>query len=164
MICKACSAEMPDDHLYCGGCGSKLSWDPLDEVMLRLNSLGTLVDKQMQLREQRFLDIDTTEKIVTRLMSWARLFALFIGIPLAAILVILVLYAGKGFKDLHDMAATARDSLRPLLEKVRSDAEPAKRRASDALRSSSEVSREVASTKQSVSELQRGIGDRQRAV
>lgn len=164
MICKACGAEMPDDHRYCGGCGSKLSPDPLDEVMLRLNSLGTLVDKQMQLRDQRFLDIDTTEKIVTRLMNWARLFAFFIGIPLAAILVSLALYAGKGFKELHDMAATARDSLRPLLEKVRSDAETAKRTASDALRSSSEVSREVASTKRSVSELQSGIGDRMRAM
>ena len=132
--------------------------------MLRLTDLGARFDKQLQMRDQRFLEVDTTEKVVTRLMNWAKLFAFFIGIPVATILVGLAIYAGKGFKDLHQVAATARDSIRPVLEKAGSDAEIAKRTAADALQSSTGVSRMVASTKESISELQNGIAERGRDV
>lgn len=130
--------------------------------MRRLSDLSARLDKQMQMRDQRFLEVDTTEKVVARLMNWATLFAFFIGIPVAIILVGLAIYAGKGFKDLHQVAATARDSIKPVLEKARSDAEIAKRIAADALQDSTAVRRMVASMKEGLSELRTEFADRSR--
>ena len=92
-----------------------------------------MIDKQTQVRtaDQRFVEIDTTERVVKRLMTWAKAFAFFVGIPLAIILLGIAFYAGKSFKDLHDIAGSARESIQPLLDKARSDSDAAKLTAAE---------------------------------
>jgi len=160
MICKNCNAESPDNQRFCGFCGAKTRPESLEEVQLRLASVEKLVDKQAQTRtiDQKFLDVDTTEKVVTRLMNWAKVFAFFVGIPFALFLLIATLYVGKSFTNLSELAENARESVKPILNEARSTAESAKRTASDALGISQEVKRSVESTKSKLSELQKDIG------
>jgi hypothetical protein len=160
MICKNCSAESPDNQRFCGSCGAKTRPESLEEVQLRLACVEKLVDKQAQATttDQKFLDVDTTEKVATRLMNWAKLFAFFVGIPFALFLLIATLYVGKSFTSLNELAGNARESVKPVLNEARSTAENAERTASDALGISQEVSRSVESTKSKLSELQKDIG------
>ena len=166
MLCTECGALIPDDHRYCGLCGAVA--EPPDPVSLgrRLERLEQLVQEQTQVRaaDQRYVDVETSEQIVTRLMKWAKLLAFFIGIPTAVIIIGVALYAGKGFKDLHDVAATARNTIAPVLEQARIDAEHAKSTALDASRTSAEVASAIRAAKASVSDLQRDLAAKSNEV
>jgi hypothetical protein len=69
-------------------------------------------------------------------LSASRCRSFFAGIPLAIVLVALGLWAGKSFKDLHDVASDAQSSVETTLSKAREDAKSAESHASNALSSS----------------------------
>jgi len=92
-------------------------------------------------------------------MNWAKLFAFFVGIPIATVLVGLVVYAGRVSKT-SMRCRICKELHQTSPRKARSDAETAKRIAAEALQNSTGVSRTVASTKEGMSDLQKSIADR----
>ena len=164
--CTSCHTEMPDDHRYCGRCGSKLSPETLNDVSLRVAALESTLEKGTRAGsvEQRFLEVETTEKIVARLVKWAKMFGFFAAAPILLALVGFTLYVGKGLKDLNDLAGSVRGSIAPVIEKARFDANEAKAIATDAVKSAAAMKSDVASAKGSLSELGKAIADRNQDV
>jgi len=154
MICAKCGADLPPNQAYYGVCGFRLLPETLDDVSLRLAA------PEQKRTDQQFLDVDTTEKVVNRFMSWAKMFAFVVGIPIAVILLGLALFVGKSFKDLGHLASNARTSIQPILDQARAGAENAKKTALEALRKSQEVDRTVETTKTSLSELEKQVSKR----
>lgn len=158
MICTNCGADIPTNQPFCGACGFKVLPETLDDLRLRISAL------EQKRTDQQFLDVDTTEKVLNRLMSWAKLFAFFVGIPIGVILIGLTIFVGKSFKDLGDVAADARKSIQPILEQARAGAENAKRTAIDASRKSQEVNRAIDLTRVELSALDKQISFRSKDV
>jgi len=108
-------------------------------------------------REQKVLELETSELIVNRLMSWAKLFAFFVGIPTVLFLVVIALLVGKSWKDLNDLAVVTRDSLQPILNEAHTRADDAKKVALAAQVEADKVRDSVETMRQGISDLQNQV-------
>jgi DALR domain len=61
------------------GCGSLLQQTALATAVL--HEVAKALDAR--LKDQKIVDVETTQAIVARLSEWAKLFGFFVGIPLA---------------------------------------------------------------------------------
>ena len=73
---------------------------PLEDRLARMETQLESLVSQAKSREQKVLEWETSELILNRLMSWAKLFAFWVAIPSGIILIGLVLLLGKSVKDL----------------------------------------------------------------
>jgi len=69
------------------------------------------------LKDQKALEIETTQAILSRLTDWAKLFGFFVGIPLALLAVVLGFLGIRTYTDFSSRVSKAREeALRPLDE------------------------------------------------
>lgn len=74
MECHQCHADNPDGMKYCGNCGAQLSAPTLRQ------EIDAAIKEQ--LKDQKVVEIELTEAIVSRLTGWAKMLAYLVGIPL----------------------------------------------------------------------------------
>jgi hypothetical protein len=97
--CGSCKAENPDGKKFCGDCGG-----PLGAAAAKPPFNPALRDQVQEIIEQHYKDqkvveIETTQAIASRLLDWAKLFGFFVGIPAAILLLILGLLGIKTYSD-----------------------------------------------------------------
>lgn len=93
MQCNNCGADNGDDNVYCGKCGNlfgELSKELHEAVTAAVEN--TLNSK---LRDQRVVEIETSEVVANKVLGWAKVAGLAIGIPIA----VLGFLGIKSYKD-----------------------------------------------------------------
>jgi len=102
--CQRCKSESPDGKRFCSECGA-----PLDLTLVATSQLvDASVRTQIQsilaerYKDQKLVELETTQAIAARFSEWAKLLGFFIGIPVAVLLLIL---AALGIKTYSDFVA-----------------------------------------------------------
>jgi hypothetical protein len=68
-----------------------------------------------RLKDQKFVEVEITQAIVSRLSDWAKLFGFFVGIPLALLAIILGFLGVRTYTDFSTKVSAAREeALKPL--------------------------------------------------
>jgi hypothetical protein len=125
--CPTCKTANPDANRYCGNCGSLLpSGSGLPETDIRQHIKSVLRE---ELKDQRVVEVEVTEAIVTRLSTWSRLLAYFVGIPFALLIFALGFLGYKSFSDFSKLVKDAESKIKPTLEQAKTDAEEIKRQS-----------------------------------
>jgi hypothetical protein len=117
--CARCKAESADGKKFCGECGN-----PLDATTPAFKELASppsplspasaaLRDQVHEIIEQHYKDqkvveIETTQAIATRLLEWAKLLAFFVGIPITVLLLILGVFGIKTYNDFSTQVDKAK--------------------------------------------------------
>src|SRR5438874_10019746 len=111
MVCPTCHSENPDGKSFCGDCGNPL----------QKSALGAAIQHEVErvlsskLKEQKSVELETSQAIVARLADWAKLFGFFVGIPLTLFFAILGFLGLKTYSDFSSRVSKAREeALRPL--------------------------------------------------
>jgi hypothetical protein len=73
-------------------------------------------------RDQKVVELETTQAIASRLSDWAKLFGFFVGIPIAALLLILGALGIKTYSDFSSQVAKTQKDVSKDLEDARTDA------------------------------------------
>lgn len=163
LICQNCQGTVPSESRFCGTCGQKVVPDVPEDIQHRIARLEIIVQdgiKQVS-AEQRYLDVDTTERIVSRLTKWAKWFGFCVFIPLALLIAAFGLYFGHDIKGVRDVAQTIDKSIKPAINKVNLEVSQANATADGALRSSKQVAQDIGNTKLNLNRLEASIKDSQ---
>ena len=124
--------------------------DELADRMLivesRLNAQGDQIRN-----DQRVVEIETAERIAARLQRWGRMLRVWVGLPIAFVMIGLAFFVGKSFVDLADLAATSRRAIEGVLQKAHSEADDAKRNADHALHESAQLEEGIKQLQSSLS-------------
>src|SRR5262245_33634536 len=121
MECLKCKAANPDTNRYCGNCAAQLR--PVGSHLdpdLRQYIQSTLRE---ELKDQKVVEIEVTEAIVTRLVAWTKLLGYFVGIPLAVVIFVLGFLGYKSYSDFSRLVNDAANKIKPTLEQAKADAE-----------------------------------------
>ena len=111
MECFNCKANNPEGKRYCGDCGNFLdpNISPIKSYLdVNLRSLveAILADK---LKDQRVVETEIAEAVVTKMSNWAKLLGFFVGIPLGLIVFLLGFLGIKSYVDLNKLVSAARE-------------------------------------------------------
>jgi Sec-independent protein translocase protein TatA len=122
--CPQCKADNAEGKNFCSDCGSLLT--PQLKPLVR-----SQVEEYIQehFKDQHIIEIETTERIATRLLKWARLYYAF---PAAALVIILALFGISDYSHFHQTIQRATEELKPKLEQALNEADTATRKAQDA--------------------------------
>ncbi len=133
MKCYRCDAENPDGKNFCSDCGASLL-SPEAETLGRIKhdlevELDQIVDERF--RDQHFVEVEITERIVKRLTDWAKTFGLVFAIPLSLLIISLGTLGIKTYNDFIGDIENARKKLNSKLEAITSTLENSKKTADD---------------------------------
>jgi hypothetical protein len=115
--CPSCSTANPESNHFCGSCGV-----PLDQpTWIAPQELARQIDTRIDLavskwKEQKLVDVETTQAITDRLQTWAKLFAFFAGIPL---LLLLSWLSVVGYNKYSDLIASVDKAQGEVQEKLK---------------------------------------------
>ena len=160
MPCELCLEALSNGQNFCSHCGDRTQSVTVESLQLQIVSLNGQIAKLIEAREgaeQRFLEIDTTEKIVTRVMTWAKVFGFFVGIPLLITLTVLGILAGKSYENFSDIVRGATSSVNVVLDRARADARSAEQQASSALATSKTVNQDIKGTQEHLTSLSASV-------
>jgi hypothetical protein len=145
MTCQNCSAEVPIDQTFCGNCGHRVTAETVGSINDRLARVETQLDADSRTRvtNQNYLEVDTAEKVMTRVKAWTTLILYFAGIPATIALLALAVVWGKGAYDLHSIAAKARESVQLVLNEAKVQASQALSTANAAQTTSKQVNTDI---------------------
>jgi uncharacterized protein YoxC len=163
MVCQNCAATVPEGQIFCGNCGNRLT-DTVSSVSQRLTKVELQIAGPQDKVLQHNLEIETVEKIMSRVQKWTTLILYFAGIPAAVAFLALAVMFGKGAFDLHKIAANAKESVNTLLGEARSEASEAEKTARDAVATSKEVDAGIQGTETQVSKLKSEVDGRSAEV
>ncbi|MCP4627604.1 MAG: hypothetical protein GY850_29425, partial [bacterium] len=123
--CVKCKAPNPDGKKYCGDCGAFL--DPNSGPILA--AIESNLEQQIQealkerFKEQKVVEIETTQAIVVRVLDWAKILAFCVGIPLTLLLLVLGVLGIKTYSDFSTMVENARQNTEQTLQQTQRKAE-----------------------------------------
>lgn len=123
--CSACKSSNPEGKKYCGDCGAFLedALGPIKDYLdinLRARILAVLKE---QYKEQKILESEIAEGIATKLSSWAKLLAFFVGIPLGILVITLGAIGIKNYLDFMSLVSNAKKDTEQRVEAARKDGE-----------------------------------------
>ena len=108
--CVRCKTANADDAKYCTECGNSLA--------PQIGALNELLDStlrsrvqeifQQHYKDQKVVEIETTQAIASRFLDWSKLFAYFVGIPIALLLFFFGLLGFKTYSDLSGKIEEAK--------------------------------------------------------
>src|SRR5258708_6826095 len=111
MLCPACGSESPSEKKFCGDCGAALRDLPLTAVVERETEriIGA------KLKDQKVVEVEIAQAIMSRLSEWAKLFGFFVGIPLALLALVLGFLGISTYRDFTSKVKAAKeDALKSL--------------------------------------------------
>ena len=130
MNCPHCNSISPEGKKYCADCGA-----PLDRQTKHLETfVKTQIEESIKekFRDQKLVDIETSQAIAERLHGWAKLFAFVVGVPIGLFLLWLSVAGFEKYSDFKKLVASIDDQVKPKIEQARSDAEQAQKTAKEA--------------------------------
>ena len=130
MNCPHCNSPSAEGKKYCADCGT-----PLDPQAKHLETfVKTQVEESIKERfkDQKLVDIETSQAIAERLHGWAKLFAFFVGVPLGLFIIWLSIAGIEKYSDFKKLAASVEEQVKPKIEQAKSDAEQAQKTAKEA--------------------------------
>jgi hypothetical protein len=155
MVCHNCSATIPEGQAFCGKCGHKVTTATLNERLVQVEE--RLSDSQQKVVHQNYLEVETAEKVMSRVKKWTTLILYFAGIPAFLALLALAVVFGKGTFDLHNIAANAKQSVSAVLDDAKTKAADAMTTANDALATSKQVDADIRGTQAAVTKLRTDV-------
>jgi uncharacterized membrane protein YvbJ len=104
VACANCKSQNPDGKRFCGDCGQ-----PLDSVFAASPWLRERINEILEehYKDQKIVEIETTQAIASRLFDWAKLLGFFVGVPVAGVLVILGMLGISTYSDFKTKVGTA---------------------------------------------------------
>src|SRR5438445_3268790 len=108
--CPDCHAVNPDGQKFCGQCGAPLVFSLRDQVHGILKELT---------KDQKLLEIEAAQQVVSRPSDWAKLFGLVVGVPLAVLAVVLAIL---GIKTYGDFAGSVDTAKKDAIQKMQAEA------------------------------------------
>jgi F0F1-type ATP synthase membrane subunit b/b' len=130
MNCPRCNSPNPEDKKYCADCGAPFN--------LEARHLETYVQSQVQeaiekkFKDQKFVELETSQAIVDRLHGWAKAFGFFVGIPFAVLLLLLAVAGIEKYSDFKNLVNDVERRVRPQVEQAKANAEQAQSLANEA--------------------------------
>ncbi len=160
MMCPNCSSSVSEDQEFCGKCGHRVR-----ETVVALSERLAKAEAQLAAprsngKEQKYLELETAENVMSRVKTWTTLLLFFTGIPAAVALLALTVMFGKGAFDLHSIAANAKQSVGAVLTEAQSVASSTQKTVNDARTTSQQVSEQITATQRRVAELKRLVDSR----
>jgi gas vesicle protein len=129
MNCPGCNS--PSDGMkFCANCGMPLTPQSRD--------LKSYLDEQLhdeiakRFKDKRLIELETSIAVAERIKRWTTLFAYFVGIPLAVVLIGAGVFGFDKYSDLARLASSVQDEVKPRLQQITTDADAAERLANDA--------------------------------
>jgi len=116
MECSNCKSQNEESKKYCGDCGTYLLSNIINDTDLK-NRIESILEKK--LKDRQVVEIEITENIVSKLASWAKLFAYFIGIPLAIILFILGFLGYNSYSGFTKLISNTENKIKPQIEQAK---------------------------------------------
>jgi hypothetical protein len=114
--CARCKAQSANGKKFCGECGN-----PLDAASPAFKDLASSANPaspalrdqvhdiiEQHYKDQKVVEIETTQAIASRLLDWAKLLAFFVGIPITVLLLILGVFGIKTYNDFSTQVDKAR--------------------------------------------------------
>jgi len=124
MKCPQCNAENVDEKNFCSECGALLN-----------QQLVPLIRSQVEeyirehFRDQRIVELETSEAVASRVLKWARL---YYALPVAVLIIILALFGISDYRDFHKTIRRATDEVKPKVNQAIAEAETATRKSQEA--------------------------------
>ena len=124
VVCVQCNAQNPEDKKYCGDCGAPL--DPNFHALKQFFESNLLQQIQTTIKEQykdqKLVEVETTQAIASRLSDWAKLLGFFIGIPVALLILLLGFIGIKTYSDFSKRVERAQHIVTQKLDEVQQKA------------------------------------------
>jgi hypothetical protein len=95
LTCPVCQASNPADHRCCKECGARLN----SESQALAEQVLTILKRE--LRDQKVVELETSQAILERVSGWAKLLGFFVAIPLAILLATLTIWGVTKFTDFN---------------------------------------------------------------
>jgi hypothetical protein len=120
MECTECKRQNQPDSKFCVECGTLLApiqW-PAGEfrAYLRREIVDTVHD---EFKDQKTVEIETTQAIAERLAGWAKLLWAFVGIPVGVLLFVIAFLGVKSYSDFSSKVAQAQSEVTKRLERAK---------------------------------------------
>lgn len=127
--CRVCRSANPEDKKYCGDCGAPLypASDALREVLATDIQRRIETTLREQFKDQKLVEVETSQAIATRLSDWAKLLAFFVGIPVALLILLLGVMGVKTYSDFTSKVDLAQERVSKDLEEAQNSASSLKR-------------------------------------
>src|SRR5689334_20854541 len=108
--CARCNAPNPLEKKFCGDCGAHLdpTFGAIKEIVgstLREQVEGIITERY---KDQKVVELETTQAIASRLSEWAKLFGFFVGIPIAVLILILAILGIRTYTDFSNQVDKAQ--------------------------------------------------------
>src|SRR5947207_7219653 len=105
MICPLCKSQNPEGKKFCGECGSSLSDNLIDAAVQREIERAV----RERLKDQKVVEIEASQAVISRLSDWAKLFGICIAVPLALLGVVLSVMGIRTYSDFSSRVNQARE-------------------------------------------------------
>lgn len=117
MNCGKCEATNPEGKNYCGDCGAAFYSNVVtDNPAASAQSQKLLPNARELTKEQKLVEVEVIEAVVTRLSNWAKLFGFFVGVPIALFLTLLSLLGYKTYSDFTRLVNSSKDEVSKKLD------------------------------------------------
>jgi chitosanase len=158
--CIQCQADAPENQRYCGNCGSELGQAPLTNEAIK-----ALVAAELQAltKDGKILEYETSVAIVERVSGWAKLFAAFVGVPVALGLGLLAILGVNSYESFVAKITAAQTTFKNSLDATANESSnKLKAEARAQLDALSRLGSETATLKAKLLEQQKIVADIQR--
>ncbi|MCP4406058.1 MAG: hypothetical protein GY801_53290 [bacterium] len=120
MECLRCNVSNPEGQKYCGNCGMNLdpTLGPLKDFLESNLQQEVQAVLKEQIKDQKVLEVETAQAIVSKLSDWAKLFAYCVGIPLTLLLIVLGVLGIKTYTDISKAADKAEKTITQRVSEV----------------------------------------------
>jgi len=125
MLCPNCNSEYIVGQKFCADCGAATSASRVtpisyDKEQLRQNVEDVVKEK---LKDQHFVEMEVAENIAKRLGDWAKLFGMFVALPLGLLAIVLATLGITTYQEFLKEVHGARDSVTASLTTSKEDAQ-----------------------------------------
>ncbi len=83
-------------------------------------------------KDQKLVDIDTSQAIAERLHGWAKMFGFFVALPFTALLIVISVAGIEKYSDFKKLVDSVDLQVKPKIEQAKVDSEQAQRAAKEA--------------------------------
>jgi len=122
--CQRCHATNPDGKRFCSDCGA-----PLDQTLAVASQMvDASVRAQVQsiltehYKDQKMVELETTQAIAVRFSEWGKLLGFFLGIPVAVLLLTLAALGIKTYSDFVGQIRKAQTDVATALKSAQDNA------------------------------------------
>jgi uncharacterized protein YoxC len=162
MNCPDCNSPIVEGKRYCADCGTPLDPEALRVEALVKSTVEAFVKEKY--KDQKAVEFETLQAIAERAQGWLKLFAFFVGIPLALFAIVLTVLGigtlrdfqamvNKGQSEIKDGIAQAKSQI----QQAQSEATGAKTSAEEALKTTDAVTAQVNKQLSSASQITRNV-------